>query len=524
MKANRLVQILICGFVPLQIYAQIVPEPEVYGSSSDFSIAAAGGGNGVHRSSLENTFTASGSAASPTDNSSVSGGQAISYGPGTFTGSGHLDAIGGEFLGQPSMSVSGETSVYILFSVPSTMHFQYASKIVTSDDVFGELVFNGLTNSGGTVTASGNLGTTNFQGQTNLFELRATMAQGNGSSVGTGTWSYELSLTPSRVMAGRFTAAQKADFYAQASGWTSLSAELYALSYKVSGPLRKEAQQAAAAVAALAQGLEYDFLDPLDMNYTVIPQAAPLPVTPLAAGNGITQLGADDYNAWLTSLSLSAGYGAALTTSLNRAQGAAFAGNSFWDTAQMNAAVQWEAQLAALFDQEPVLRSNLVAQLESDGFPKTTVTTNDALALQAQISTNGLPADMLAVLTALGDDADAITNFQNILLTVGPGTMAGSFPETLVNTNLDSTAQTLASGLRDASLVLINARLLPGGQFRFDLPTEPGYTYTIEYAQDLANPAGWTTLLTNNATTTLLSFTNTPAPNSPAGFYRASHN
>jgi hypothetical protein len=44
MKANHLVQILIWGFVPLQIYAQIVPEPEVYGSSSDFSIAAAGGG------------------------------------------------------------------------------------------------------------------------------------------------------------------------------------------------------------------------------------------------------------------------------------------------------------------------------------------------------------------------------------------------------------------------------------------------------------------------------------------------
>jgi hypothetical protein len=430
-----------------------------------FLLRRPGGGNGVHRSSLENTFTASGSAASPTDMSSVSGAQAISYGLGTFTGSGHLDAIGGEFLGQPSMSVSGEPSVYILFSVPSTMHFQYVSKVVTSDDVFGEVVFNGLTNIGGTVTASGNLGITNFHGETNLFELRATMGQGNGSSVGTGTWSYELSLTPSSVMAGRFTAAQKAAFYAQASGWTSLGAELYALSYKVSSPLRTEAQQASAAVAALAQQLEYDFLDPLDTNYTVIPQAAPLPVTLLAAGNGITQLGADDYNAWLTNLSLSAGYGAALTTSLNRAQGAAFAGSSFWDTAQMNAAVQWEAQLAALFDQEPVLRSNLVAQLESDGFPGTTVTTNDALALQAQISTNGLPADMLAVLTALGDDADAITNFQNILLTVDPGTLAGGFPGVLVNTNLDSAARTLAADLRDASLMLINTSVLPEGHF-----------------------------------------------------------
>jgi hypothetical protein len=525
MKANYLIQILIWGLAPLQIYAQIVPEPEVYGSSSDFTVVAAGGGNGIHKSSLDNNFTASGSAESPTDFSSVSGAQAITYGLGTFTGSGHLDAIAGEYEGQPSMSVSGETSVDILFSVPSTMHFQYVSEVVTSDNIYGEIVFNGFTNSGGTVTASGNIGTTNFQGQTNLFDLEVTMAQGNGSAVGTGSWSYKLSLTPSRVMAGRFTAAQKADFYAQASSLTSLGAELYAMSYKVSsGPLRTDMQQASVAVRALALGLEYDFLDPLDTNYTIISQAAPLPVTPLAVGNGITQLGADDYNAWLTNLSLSAGYGAALTTSLNRAQGAAFAGNSFWDTAQMNAAVQWEAQLAALLDQEPVLRSNLVVQLESDGFPEITVTTNDVLALQAQISTNGLPADMLAVLTAMGDDADAITNFQNILLTVDPATMAGSFPGSFVNTNLDSTAQTLASGLRDASLVLINATVLPGGQFRFDLPTEPGYTYTIQYAQDLANPAGWTKLLTNHAATTLLSFTNTPGSNAPGGYYRASHN
>ena len=171
-----------------------------------------------------------------------------------------------------------------------------------------------------------------------------------------------------------------------------------------------------------------------------------------------------------------------------------------------------------------MLRSNLVAQFESDGFQGAAVTTNDANALQAQISTNGLPADLLAVLTELGADDAAITNFQNNLLTADPATMTGSFPQSLVNTNLDSTAHTLASGLRDASLRLINATLLPGGQFRFDLPTEPGYTYTIEFAQDLANPAGWTTLLTNHAATTLLSYTNTPPTNAPAGFYWASHN
>jgi hypothetical protein len=348
------------------------------------------GGDRVHATSEANTFATAGSATSPDDMSSLSAAQAITYGLGTFIGSGHLDAIGGELLGQPSMSVSGETSVYILFSVPSTMHFQYVSEVIASDGIYGNVVFNGLTNEGGTVTANGNLGQTNFQGQTNLFELVATMGQqGAGLGEGSGTWSYSLSLTPARVMAGRFTVSQKTDFYAQSSALTRLVAELYAEAHNLfSGSQRTHVQQAAAAVGALVQELEYDFLDPVDTNYTVIPQATPLPVTPLAVGNGFTQLGADDYNAWLTNLSLTAGYSAALTTSLNRAQGAAFEGNSYWDMAQMTAAVQWEAQLAALFDQEPVLRSNLVAQLQSDGFQETTVTTNDALALQAQISTN----------------------------------------------------------------------------------------------------------------------------------------
>jgi hypothetical protein len=52
--------------------------------------------------------------------------------------------------------------------------------------------------------------------------------------------------------------------------------------------------------------------------------------------------------------------------------------------------------------------------------------------------------------------------------------------------------------------------LLPGGQFRFDSPTEPGYGYTIQSCHNFADPANWTTIVSNIATTTLLSFTNTP--------------
>jgi hypothetical protein len=69
--------------------------------------------------------------------------------------------------------------------------------------------------------------------------------------------------------------------------------------------------------------------------------------------------------------------------------------------------------------------------------------------------------------------------------------------------------------------VLTNAALLPGGSVRFDLTTTPGVTYAIQYNQNLNNPSGWTPLLTTDAVATVMSFTNTPASGTKAGFYRA---
>jgi hypothetical protein len=93
-----------------------------------------------------------------------------------------------------------------------------------------------------------------------------------------------------------------------------------------------------------------------------------------------------------------------------------------------------------------------------------------------------------------------------------------------VNTNLDAAQYATASSLRDAALTLINTAVLPSGQVRFDLPTEPGYTYTIQFNQDLANSAGWATVLSNSATSALLSYTNLPTAGGQAGYFRATHN
>jgi hypothetical protein len=104
------------------------------------------------------------------------------------------------------------------------------------------------------------------------------------------------------------------------------------------------------------------------------------------------------------------------------------------------------------------------------------------------------------------------------------GTLTGSFPASLSDTNLDAAQFELAGGLRDASLTLINPAMLPGGQFRFDLPTEPSYAYTVQFTQTPGDPASWTPIFTNIATTALLSFINAVPAGAQAGFYQATHN
>lgn len=148
-------------------------------------------------------------------------------------------------------------------------------------------------------------------------------------------------------------------------------------------------------------------------------------------------------------------------------------------------------------------------------------TRNRPLFIEQSIATNGLPSDIVAGLTQLGLDSAAITNLQNSVFGVDPHSAAGTFPQSLPNTNLDSAYHTMAADLRSAALVLMNSTMLPGGQFRFDLATQPGHAYTIEFNEGLSNAAGWTPLFTTNASAYLLSFTNMPPVGTSAGFYRA---
>jgi hypothetical protein len=247
-------------------------------------------------------------------------------------------------------------------------------------------------------------------------------------------------------------------------------------------------------------------------------------LTNITAAPDLTQAAADAMNVWLADMAQNLAYVQALDTSINRAQGAAMATNRFWETAQMNAAVEYEAQLAGDLDQEPTLRSNVEFQLVASGFPTVTLSQWQVTTNQAVVATNGLDAGVQAMLTQFGADSTTITNLQYAYLEQDPIAEAGTFPQSLTNPALDLAVQNAASVLRAAALTLINVAILPSGQIRFDLPTEPGFTYNIRFNQNLANLTGWTNVLTINATANLLSFTNTMDAGVQTGFYQASQN
>ncbi len=485
--------------------------------STSFDAEGVESGNTVAQSTLA-TWSRGGFEVSPEDGSEGSGAIEVAHAGGIYTGSGRVRLIQGAYAGQPSMSVTVSGTFYTLFRLTGLSYkYYFTSSVAASGNVVGGVNFLGNVNtSKKNLTVSGVLAPGDYS-------LSAAMSDASGNSGGGGSWSYALSLVPASV-GGKYTPAEKADLSLAGSSYRLFAQTLMIAAHGAPSQLQDELVSASAEMIRVGTALLNVSEDPLDTNYTVLAQAVAPAVVPLVAGRGVTQPEADAYNLWQTNLSLSAAYSTALATSIDRAQGAAYAGSPSWETAQMNGAVQFEAQLASVFDEEPALRSNVVAQFQAGGFQDITVSSNDVVSFQMEMVTNGLPAVLLDGLTVLGLDGDTITNLQNTLLTADPGTLASGFPGSLVNTNLDSTSHTLAADLRDASLVLINASLLSGGQFRFDLPTEPGYTYAIQFTENLAAPAAWTTIFTTNATTALLSFTNTPAASASGGFYRASHN
>lgn len=456
-----------------------------------------------------------------------------------------------EIYGTGSGFVSGsgydaESYLVFQFQVTEEVNYQYYSSsggswgsdnigveaAIPGGDGIGNGPYSSLGFEGWPASGSGLL----YPGITYFIQVFGIPSQQNSSI----NWQFQLTVSPT-TSKPFFSDAQKTEFAAdsqyeaQGGGMSQGAAGdilAAAAAFAQSGPLGQAPANVLRAFAiGLFAGGAIDYVtgqlfsvlaaDPVDTNFTVVALPILPALNPVISGTNVTQAAADASNGWLTNQEEIFAYTTALNTSINRAQGAVAATNAFWEAAQMKAAVQYEAGLAGCLDQEPALRSNMVAQLLESGFPAITVTPAEVISNQMNIAAgNELDTNFLAVLCELGANGATITNIEDEFMAQDPNAISGAFPQSLVNTNLDSAEFALAAGLRGSSLVLINLALLPTGQVRFDFPTEPGYNYTVQFNRGLADATEWTTLLATNATAGLVSFTNNPPIGSQAGFYR----
>lgn len=188
-------------------------------------------------------------------------------------------------------------------------------------------------------------------------------------------------------------------------------------------------------------------LDPPDPNFTVIAQPV-IPAVPLlAADSDVPQEVADAFNALIINQAQTIGYLRALLTSIEREQGAAIAGNTFWEMKQQQAASMYERTLATLFDAQPALRTNIVNVLESAGIPTIAASLSDASTFQQNVMQNGLPDFLVQPLVQAGVDSAVIDAFRQFIIEQPPSALAGNFQDKLTEPELISSIQDLAAGL-----------------------------------------------------------------------------
>lgn len=187
-------------------------------------------------------------------------------------------------------------------------------------------------------------------------------------------------------------------------------------------------------------------LDPSDPNFTTIAQPDPPALPELTVGGGVTQEEADAYNSLLVNLEKSIGFAGATITAINRAQGAADAGAVAFETAQVQAANGFAAQLSQLLAQQGSLRATLRTALISAGFPTLTVTPSQVLNFEIQVAFgSGLPSLLTTDLSLAGADALTIADIRKLAIVQDANRVAGSFPDKLVDPSLLNALQALAS-------------------------------------------------------------------------------
>jgi hypothetical protein len=147
--------------------------------------------------------------------------------------------------------------------------------------------------------------------------------------------------------------------------------------------------------------------DPVDPNYTVIAQPVPLTIVVTPSEPTWTAPQLATYTAFVKTVTTTNNLIAlqqATMTSINRAEGAFEAGNTYWEQQQVSAISRYTQlmvfHLQLLLTEEAQFNATL--GIAGNGFPLATITPDQATQFSIGIATNGLPIDVQQALTSLG--------------------------------------------------------------------------------------------------------------------------
>jgi hypothetical protein len=256
------------------------------------------------------------------------------------------------------------------------------------------------------------------------------------------------SLTP------RFSEEEKTDF--------ELLSEAFGKYFKIIGIVSESpacitlslivpCEEAAAAALIVAGGGQIATgilaADPIDSNYKVIatPVFPPLPL--ISPDPSITSSQTDALTGLLTNFVQEIGYVRAIITANNRFQGAAAAGDAFWQAQQLRAADFYGMRLSQLLTAQPVLRANLQTLLQAAALPGFFITEQMMVDYKAKLVTTGFSNSLTQGWTLLGFTGSEIDNLRTDLSTITVKTPL-SAPAIFTDSVLDSIMSKAAASLR----------------------------------------------------------------------------
>jgi hypothetical protein len=261
-------------------------------------------------------------------------------------------------------------------------------------------------------------------------------------------------------IAARIATAEKQTFVNLAAAFAQRAVRLAALAAAAPGPLSTPLYELAAYYFADAQAFAAIADDPADSNFTTVapPQDRTLP--PLAAGGGITQAEADQFNALFAEEGQALGLAEAISTALNRAQGAGnSAANAAFAQMQLAAVTQNSQRLGALIATEPGLLANVQMALQASGVADVSVSASDVAALQSMVASGGLPAPLVQALQQLQVSNAEIQAIKAQFVQQSPAAAAGSLAATLTDPAYAALVATSAQSLM--ATVLLTGSLSP---------------------------------------------------------------